>query len=183
MCFFKIQEVLFQGAGCAIPIYRMYYSKIQDVLFQDLSSSGPNNSVSLMSRLSYSGLHTQLLCRPSLSYSVLITQLFYGADLVILLSELKYSRICYSQIQDVLFLDTGCGFPKYRKCYSKGLDVLLQYTGCAIPSYRMCYSKISVPNQRMAHGPFANQFRSDRSELLLGKIGPVRRSLSRGITE
>ena len=72
------------------------------------------------------------------------------------------SRMCYSKIQDVLlqyfsvkdvlFLDTGCAFPRYRMCYcntlvsrmcfSKIQDVLFLDKGYAIPRYRMCFSKI-----------------------------------------
>ena len=45
-------------------------------------------------------------------------------------------------VKDVLFLDTGCAFPRYRMCYFKILDVLFQDTGCAIPIYWIYYSKI-----------------------------------------
>ena len=61
------------------------------------------------------------------------------------------SRMCYSKIQDVLFLDKGYAIPRYRMCFSKIQDVLFQDkiqdvlfldTGCAFPRYRMYYSMV-----------------------------------------
>jgi len=66
--------------------------------------------------------------------------------------------MCYSKIQDVLFLDKGYAIPRYRMCFSKIQmcfskiqdvlfqdkiqDVLFLDTGCAFPRYRMYYSTV-----------------------------------------